>query len=317
VSVDLHSVFEGTEATLGHLAGVSVPVLGAALALHLLKLAARTRAWQNILLASYPETRLRFRDALGAFLAGVGVDAVVPARTGQLLRLGLARRRLPGASMPGLASTLVVESLFDAVLAALVLGAAIAFGLRTGVPSPAAALGPIVRHPVVVGVVASALAAATTALVVRFRAFPRSLLGELRRGLAALADPILYARRVASWQALGWSLRVASVYLFLAAFHVPATVGTALIVVVVQVVASAFPLTPGGAGTQQALLAGALSASAAAGVVGFGVGMQAATAAVEVVSGAAALGLATGSLRWRPLTQGSDREEAACAPVQA
>ncbi len=35
----------------------------------------RVRAWQNILRASYPDTRVRYRDVLGAYLAGVGVDS--------------------------------------------------------------------------------------------------------------------------------------------------------------------------------------------------------------------------------------------------
>jgi hypothetical protein len=47
-------------------AAVSWTALILAVALHLLKLVLRVRAWQNILRASYPDTRVRYRDVFGA-----------------------------------------------------------------------------------------------------------------------------------------------------------------------------------------------------------------------------------------------------------
>jgi hypothetical protein len=65
-----------------------------------------------------------------------------------------------------------------------------------------------------------------------------------------------------------------------------------LVVVAAQNVAGSVPLLPGNAGTQQAAIGVALAGSASvAGVLGFGVGMQAATAITDLVLGAAALGL--------------------------
>jgi hypothetical protein len=62
------------------------------------------------------------------------------------------------------------------------------------------------------------------------------------------------------------------------------------------------PLTPNGAGTQQALLVVALGATAgASSIVGFGAGAQLATVAAEVVLAVVSLVLMTGSLRWRRL----------------
>src|SRR5262249_48675933 len=115
--------------------------------------------------------------------------------------------------------------------------------------------------------------------------------------------PGRYLRSVASWQLAGLGLRLASILCFLAAFHVPATVGTALLVLCVQSVANLVPLTPNGAGTQQALLVVALGSTAgASSVVGFGTGAQLATVAMEVVIAAVSLVLMTGSLRWRRLS---------------
>ena len=117
-----------------------------------------------------------------------------------------------------------------------------------------------------------------------------------------LGQPRRYLRTVVSWQLAALGLRLASILCFLAAFHLPATLGTALVVLCVQSVANMVPLTPNGAGTQQALLVVALGASAgASSIVGFGAGAQLATVAAEVVLALVSLVLMTGSLRWRRL----------------
>lgn len=294
---ELQPLYGGGETLLGRLAGVSLAALGVALGFHVLKLAARARAWQNIVRAAYPDDSPRFREVLAAFLAGLGVDAVVPARPGTFLRLGLLRQRLPSSTLAGLASTLLAESVFNVLLTVVLVGAAIGFGF--GLSGGALLPGFIGGHAVVVALVAGAVGIGLTFLAVRFRARLRSTLAEAGRGLAVFSNPAEYARRVVCWQALAWGLRVGSVYWFLVAFHLPATLLTALLVVVVQLVASAVPLTPGGAGPQQMMLVVALSASAAGTVLGFGIGMQAATALADVVLGAGALLHLTGSLHWR------------------
>ena len=65
-----------------------------------------------------------------------------------------------------------------------------------------------------------------------------------------------------------------------------------LLVIAAQNLAALLPLAPGNAGTQQAALAFALAGTvSAAAVVGFGVGMQAATALTDVVIGVVAVAL--------------------------
>src|SRR5439155_1717732 len=103
------------------------------------------------------------------------------------------------------------------------------------------------------------------------------------------------------WQTLGWVLRIASVYWFLVAFGVPASMGSAALVVAVQLAAGALPLTPGGAGPQQAMLVVALSATTAASVLAFGIGMQAATVLTNIALGGVSLLWMTGSVRGRAL----------------
>jgi hypothetical protein len=299
------------ESLAGRLAGVSVGVLALGAALHVAKMAARSRAWHNIASAAYPEERLRFRHSLGAYLCGTGTNAVVPARPGELVKLGLLHRKAPGAAYPGLASTLVTESLFDMVVAVL----AVVAGLALGWASFGGSLpGPVTfftGHPWLLS--AGAAVAAGVALAIRrpaLRVLRRATSGA-SRGFSVLRRPRAYLGSVASWQLGALGLRLASILCFLAAFHVPATLQTALLVVAVQSVSNLVPLTPNGAVTQQALLVLALGSTAgAASVIGFGAGAQLTTVAVEVVLAAVSFVLMTGSLRWRGLAEPDPAEPA-------
>src|SRR5262249_41462653 len=84
---------------------------------HWIQLLFPSRAWQDNLRASYPGPRLKFRSAFGAYVAGVGVNSIMPARGGDVVKLYLVKQRMPEATYPTLGSTLVVETLFDFVVA--------------------------------------------------------------------------------------------------------------------------------------------------------------------------------------------------------
>ena len=72
-------------------------------------------AWRVILRASYPDERLRFRSVFGAYVAGVGVNSIVPARAGDVVKLYLIKHRIDGSSYATLAPTLLAETLLDVV----------------------------------------------------------------------------------------------------------------------------------------------------------------------------------------------------------
>jgi uncharacterized membrane protein YbhN (UPF0104 family) len=289
---------------VGSLEQVSLIPFAVAVILHAAKLGVRARAWHNIVGAAYPADRLRFRDALGAFLAGSGIGACVPARGGQLARLILVRTRLATSTFPGLVSTLFAESAFDTVLAALMVIAVAVAG--TGPSGGASTLRTAGEDPVIAAVLVFAMALGTCWVGLRCRVRLRSLLGDARCGLAVFARPTRYLQEVASWQGLSWVLRVASTYLFLVAFHIPASLQAAFLVIAVQSVAGLVSVTPGGAGPQQAMLVVALSPTAATTVLGFGIGVQITTVFADVALGAASLIFMTGSLRWRRLALGRD-----------
>ena len=50
-----------------------------------------------------PGDRLKFRAALGAYVAGVGVNSIAPARGGDLVKLYLVKHRIEDATYPTLA----------------------------------------------------------------------------------------------------------------------------------------------------------------------------------------------------------------------
>jgi len=301
--VDALEIVGGSAETLvGRLAGVSFLMLATALALHVGKLGARARAWHNITRVAYPEEELRYRHSLGAYLCGIGVNAVAPARPGELLKLALVKRKAPGTGYRGLAATLLTESIFDTLTGSAILAFGFALGWRSIGGPLSSSLAPVPGGEWLAGTVVLAVAAVVWITRRHLGDGLRRLLAEVRRGFRILGDPRRYLQAVVSWQVAALSLRLASTYCFLAAFHLPASARAALLVLAVQSAANLIPLTPNGAGTQQALLVLVLGSGAtASSIVSFGTGAQLATAAGEIVLALLSLVLMTGSLRWRRL----------------
>jgi uncharacterized membrane protein YbhN (UPF0104 family) len=303
----LGKIIDAAETFFQHLADVHWVPLGIGLAFHLARLVARAPGWRNIILASYPEVRIPRRTIVGAYLASVGVNAVVPARGGDLLRLYLVRHKVQETSYPTLGATLLVETLLDMVLAGGILVWALTIGVLPGLDVlphlPQVDWSWPLRHKkeaLVIGAVWLAVLILVAVIAVRrVRAFKE----RVRLGFAILGRPSRYFRQVITWQLLSWAFRFASVYFFLEAFRVPATLHNALLVLVVQSLATLFPFTPGGVGTQQGLLVYVFD-RAGTGIAGalllsFSVGMYIATTVVNVVFGFGALFLMLRTFRWR------------------
>jgi hypothetical protein len=304
----IDDILASAGAVADHLGSASLVLLAAAVLLHVARIVARARAWHNIVTTAYPASGLRYRHSLGAYFCGVGLSSVAPARPGELLKLAVVKRKAPDTRYEGLLSTLVTESAFDVVVGALAIGAAAGLGWASLGSSLVSPLGSAAHRW-------SALAAAVSGVAILLLAWrrlgprARSTAREAARGLAAFGHPGRYLRSVVVWQLAALGLRLASIACFLAAFHLPATGQIALIVLAVQSAANVLPVTPNGAGTQQALLAVALgSRFAAPQVVGFGAGAQLATTVADVLLGAAALLLLTGTLRWRRVLPAAQEE---------
>jgi uncharacterized membrane protein YbhN (UPF0104 family) len=285
------------------LAAVEFTALALAICVHLLKTFCTSRAWRNTIAAAYPEQPVPHRSIYGAYLAGVGVNALLPARGGDAVRLYLAHRSVPGATYTTLAATLFVLSLFDTAMGALILLYALTLGV---LPSPTALaslpgfdfrwLG---EAPELGIALAFALSIVAVIGVMWLRVRVHDLKERLAQGVVVLQDRVRYARTVAAWQAADWSLRFVAIWFFLDAFGIHQSVRNVLLVQVTQSLATLVPVSPGGIGTEQAFIVYVFSGIAKARLLAFSVGMKATLIAVNVAAGATALFLMLGHVRWR------------------
>jgi uncharacterized membrane protein YbhN (UPF0104 family) len=301
-----------------HLGAVSWQPLFVVLLSQTLRMVVRSRAWRNILAAAYPTTNVRWRSVFAAYTAGVGVNAVIPARSGDVLKLYIVKQRVPGSTYPTLASSLLADGITDILLAACVLTWALASGVLPGVKIvrhlPSVDWFWLVRHPsaalIIAGVVIAAGLVLATLLARRIRAFWE----RVGQGLAILRMPRQWLLHVASWQFVDWCLRLATIFFALKAFHVTASFENALRIQATQSLATVLPLTPSGIGTGQALAVYALRGQATkTAIVSFSVGMQLVVSLWAVIVGTASILITLRSLRWRRIVE---QDEAVAADPQ-
>src|SRR5215468_6620713 len=114
----MSQVIDAGRTFFDQLAAVGWTMLSIGLAMHLARLVCRGFAWRNILAAAFPDVAVRRLPVLGAYLAGVGLNSVAPARAGDVLKLVLVHTRIEGSTYSTLTPTLIVETLFDIVVAA-------------------------------------------------------------------------------------------------------------------------------------------------------------------------------------------------------
>jgi uncharacterized membrane protein YbhN (UPF0104 family) len=298
------ALVRAADAFFGYLDTIAWSALVLALGCHLAKMAVRARSWRNIIAASYPESDVRWRSVFGGYVAGVGVNAVLPARGGDLLKLYIVKHRVEGATYPTLGATLVVETLFDFVVASALVGWALWLGVLPGldvIPRlPSIDWFWLLRHPRAAAVTLVALVIGSFLLGVWASRHIAAFRRRVALGFAILSPPTRYLRAVVPWQTLDWAFRITTVYFFLVAFGLVANVHNALLVQVTQSLSTILPLTPAGIGTEQALLVyvfrGTQPLSA---VLSFSVGMKLVLIAANVVVGFAAIALMLRTLRWR------------------
>ncbi len=300
------------------LAAVGWTALGVACGLHGIRLLLRSWAWKNILTAAFPgRRRVRWRHVVGAYLAGVGLNSILPARAGDALRAYLIKHRVAESTYPSIASTLVVETLFDSFVGAILLLWAIASGKLPGLHLlsrlPSIDWGWPIDHPRLAAIIGGLIVLALVVLGIRGAREVADFRRRVAEGFAILRRPWRrYLGQVVAWQAASWLFRFASIYFFLEAFHVQPSFEEVLLVQVVLSLSTIIPFTPGGAGTQQALLVYVLRRERGL-VLSFSVGMNIATVVVNVVLGFTCIALMLRTFRWR---RALERDRAADAPVE-
>ena len=278
---------------------------------------ARAWAWRNVLRAAYPQQRIAFLPLAAAYLAGAGINAVVPAHAGDVTKVFLVKRQIPDSSYPAVTSSFLVQTVFDTSVGVLVLLYAISQGLLPPLPQiphlPAFEISFWADHPKTLAIVAGALLILLVVGTIWLGRHVRRFWQRVKQGVVILTQPRRYLREVAAWQGVGWLCRFAAFWFFLEAFGIAGTVGNVMLVMSVQAIANIVPFTPGGAGAQQALLVATLKGPSRAAVLSFSVGTQIAMAAWSVVLGFAAILLVFRTTDWRGLMkqaqEDADRED--------
>jgi uncharacterized membrane protein YbhN (UPF0104 family) len=254
----------------------------------------RARASFNILRAAYPDERIQFRYIWGAYIAGYGFNAVVPARGGDIVRLFLTKSRIPNSSYPAVASSFTVELIFDLCMAIPIMAFAFSQGAFPKPPDfsklPAFDLAFFASHPKFALFLLTVAGIGTLVAFALLSARVKAFWARVRQGLTILSDRRRYFREVFAVQFVGWLFRFTAFFFLLSAFNVGGSVRNVLLVLGVNAVAACVPFTPGGAGVQQALLVKVFSGTAAgATVAAYSVGQQIAIAAFTFAAGFAAL----------------------------
>ena len=281
---------------------------------------ARAWAWRNVLRAAYPAVPISFLRLGGAYLVGAGVNAILPARAGDVTKVFLVKRQVPGSTYPTVTSSFLVQSVFDTTVGVLVLLYAITQGLLPEPPRlpnlPAFEISFWAEHPQVFAIVVGTLLLGITVAVFVHAHRVRAFWDRVKQGVAILRTPRRYLREVAAWQGVGWLCRFAAFWFLLEAFGIGGSFGNVLLVMSVQAIANVIPFTPGGAGAQQALLVATLQGPSRAAVLSFSVGTQIAMAAWSVVLGFAATLLVFRTTDWRGLIREAeeDRDESSDEP---
>jgi uncharacterized protein (TIRG00374 family) len=311
--------FHAVRVFFDELASVGWTALAIALAFHFVKLVLRTVAWRNILRASYPEERVRWRPVFGAYIAGVGVNSIVPGRGGDLVKLYFVRRDYQQMTWTTLASTLFTETVLDIVLSTALFLWALTQGVLPSLhvlPSlPAFDWGWLFQHSKATATAVALLTVGAIWLWLWAQKHVEDFKQRLGRGVVILRDRPRYLREVASWQFASWICRIASLYWFLRAFHVHPTVHNALLAQVVDSLSTLLPFSPGGAGTKQGLLVYVLHGQASSSrLLAFSVGMYAAVTIFNVAIGAIAIFLELRTLRLREILGRARAAEDSASP---
>lgn len=279
----------------------------AAIGLNLVSVLFRAYAWETVIKQSIEPPRPGFRLVFSAFSVGLFANAVLPGRVGELARVAVLRRRIPGRR--GATATLV-GSVFAHRMFDLFPAVTLVIWVLITAKIPGWALTSIAI------VLAIGISLFITALALARRANRdaleglgplRALLVRARVGLAVMRSPAA-AATAAAFQFGGWTCQLFAVWAAMRAFHIYESVSAAGLVLVLINVATIITLWPGNFGFVQIAIALPLvnyGVQYAKGVA-FGVGLQAIEASVGV--GVGLIFLAREGLSYAVLKQMDDDE---------
>ena len=308
------AVLDAIAAFWDYLASVQPLPLAIAIGCHIAKTMCTSRAWRNVLAAAYPDdARPLALRSTRAYIAGVGVNAIFPARAGDVVRLTMAHRAVKGATYTTLVSSSLVLAIVDVACALALFAWAMTQGVLPSfdvLPSlPSFDFAWFLEHD---QVGADRAARASCSASSRSRSGSASNVAEFQRARRPGVHGRPHARSAGSarsslWQLADWALRLATIWFMLDAFGIDQSLRNVLLVQASQSLATLVPVSPGGVGTEQAFLVYTLRGQAPrSALLAFSVGMRLTLTAVNVVLGFTAILLTLRTLRFRSLPRPAD-----------
>lgn len=299
-----------------------------AILLNLLSVVARALAWTTVIHSAMDPPRPRALLVFSAFSVGLFANALLPGRVGELARVAVLNRKMPGrkGAWAALVGTVFAHRVFDIVPVLLLILYVVA---TASIPGSARATLLFVIG-VGVGLFVFAFASARRhhhELAIEGLGPVRRLLTMGRSGLSVMRSPAGFVGAI-FFQIVGWTCQLFAVYTAMRAFDIHAPLPAAGVVLLVMNVVTILPFWPGNVGLVQVAIASALTGYGVAYSTGvaYGFGLQAIEASVGIGVGLLFLareGLSFAMLRVMPtadqaeLPEDESEEDAAPAAERA
>jgi glycosyltransferase 2 family protein len=255
-----------------------------AIALNLLSVVARALAWTTVIHSAMEPPRPRPPLVFSAFSVGLFANALLPGRVGELARVAVLTRKMPGrkGAWPTLVGTVFAHRVFDIVPVLLLILYVIA---TASIPRSArATLIFVIGFGV--GLFIFAFVSARRQhheMAIEGLGPVRRLLTMGRAGLVVMRSPGGAAAAI-FFQILGWTCQILAVYTAMRAFDIHSPLPAAGVVLLLMNVVTIFPFWPGNVGLVQVAIASALVGYGVSYSVGvaYGFGLQAIEASVGI-----------------------------------
>jgi uncharacterized protein (TIRG00374 family) len=276
-----------------------------AIALNLLSVVARALAWTTVIHSAMKPPRPSSPLVFSAFSVGLFANAVLPGRIGELARVAVLTRKLPGrkGAWATLVGTVFAHRVFDIVPVLLLILYVVS---TASIPSSARATLLFVIG-IGVGLFVFAFVSARRQhheMTIEGLGPVRRLLTMGRHGLGVMRSPLSAALAI-FLQICGWTFQILAVWTAMRAFDIHAPLPAAGVVLLLMNVVTIVPFWPGNVGLVQVAIASALvgyDVPYSTGVA-YGFGLQAIEASVGIGVGLLFLareGLSLAMLRVMP-----------------
>jgi uncharacterized membrane protein YbhN (UPF0104 family) len=255
----------------------------AAVALNLLSVVVRALAWTTVIQSAMEPPRPSVLLVFSAFSVGLFANAVLPGRIGELARVAVLTRKMPGrkGAWATLVGTVFAHRVFDIVPVLLLILYVV---LTAGIPTSArASLLAVIGVGVALFAFAFVSARRPTLISLEGLGPVRRLLAMGRAGLGVMRSPVGTAGAI-FFQICGWTCQIFAVYTAMRAFDIHSPLPAAGVVLLLMNVVTIFPFWPGNVGLVQVAIASALVGYGVSYSVGvaYGFGLQAIEASVGI-----------------------------------